>query len=144
MNDRIASWRRGPHRATLLLIGLAIVSAAGCSGPQVMPLSGPHPATLPEQVLIYQDQPAKYEIIGTLVIPVSSGTSWDDRGNADSGFERLRTDAASRGANGVLLIAPPGMADRRVLAGYKGTFYQVPVQSEPKAAIAQAIWVIQQ
>jgi hypothetical protein len=69
---------------------------------------------------------------------------WDERGDADAGFDRLKADAAARGANGLLLQAPAGAADARVLAGYKGDYYQVPLQTKPRAAVAQAIYVLEE
>jgi hypothetical protein len=67
---------------------------------------------------------------------------WDERGNADLGFDRLLADAAKLGANGLLMAADPGPDAKLVLAGYHGVFYQLPLRGTPPTAVAQAIYVI--
>jgi len=129
-----------------LVIAACVVASAvgGCAKSQVVPSAGPREATTPAQVKIYEKAPKKYEVLGALNVPISGDVRWDARGDADAGFERLRTDAAALGANGVLLQAPAGAADTLVLAGDKGVYYQVPMQTKtnPRAAVAQAIWVL--
>jgi hypothetical protein len=46
------------------------------------------------------------------------------------------------GANGVLLVGEPGTFDTVAITGYHGTSYKVPMKSQPKAAVVQAIFVI--
>jgi len=128
-----------------LLAGFVAMAAAGCmSSPQVVPTTGPHPATTIDQVKIYQTPPAQYELLGEIVAPVSANVKWDDQGNADEGFDLLKGDAAVVGANGLLLVAPEGKSNLSVIAGYHGTMYKVPIWSDPKTAVAEAIWVIKE
>jgi hypothetical protein len=75
---------------------------------------------------------------------VTGEVRWDARGDANAGFEQLKAQAANKGANGVLLVADPGESDIAVTAGYMGTFYQVPVKENPRTAVAQAIYVIEE
>jgi hypothetical protein len=122
---------------------LTLVAAlAGC-GSTVVPTTS-HPAITSDKVKIYTDTPKKYEILGTLSVPISADVHWDDKGNADAGFEQLKSAAAAEGANGILLIAPPGTTDVRVVVGYQGTMYQVPLKADPKTAIVQAIYVVEE
>jgi len=131
--------------AALLLAGVVALLLAGCaSNPKVLPSSGPHPPTTADQVQIYQTAPSEYEVIDVVYAPITADTHWDDQGNADKGFDKLKADAAAVGANGLLLTAPPNSADLAVIAGYHGMMYKVPIRSQPKAAVCQAIWVVKQ
>jgi hypothetical protein len=130
----------------VLLTSCTLALASGCaSKPEVVASSGPRKATTPDQVKIYQKAPKKYEALGTVTVAPSDRVRWDERGNADEGFEQFKSQVAARGANGLLLEAPEGSgARRRILAAYKGEYYQVPVRDEPRSAVAQAIWVLEE
>jgi hypothetical protein len=131
--------------AALLLTGVVALMLAGCaSNPKVLPTTGPHPPTTPDQVQLYQTPPAEYEVIDVVYSPITADVHWDGQGNADTGFDKLKADSAAVGANGVLLTAPPGTSDLTVIAGYHGMMYKVPIRSQPKAAVCQAIWVVKQ
>ena len=126
-------------RAVIILV---LVAAAGC-GPTVVPSEGARPPLDPSQVSIYQKEPQRYEILGTVEVPVGGEVRWDRNGEANAGFERLKAQAAARGANGLLLKAdePDTLG---VVVGYKGTFYQVPVRMEPaRTAVAKAVYVLE-
>jgi hypothetical protein len=126
---------------TTILLALVAGSIIGC-GSQVVPSSGPRPPTEPMNVTIYQKEPHRYEVLGRVEVPIGGEVRWDDRGEAVAGFDRLKSAAAAQGANGLLLVGDDPLMTR-VLAGYKGTFYQVPVRTEnPRAAIAKAIYVL--
>jgi hypothetical protein len=131
------------HPGLAAIIGCAAV-LAGCSGPEVLPPSGAHPVALPAQVKIYQKQPAKYELLGTINVPVTAAMKWDDRGDSTAGFEALQAKAAALGANGVLLKADQGLYDIEIGAGFKGTYYLVPLKKEPRTAVASAIFVLKE
>jgi hypothetical protein len=127
-------------------IALAMLFVAGCkSGPEIVPSSGPRPATSTDEVKIYPKPPLRYERLGVVSIPATREYPWDDRGNADEGFERLKAEAAKRGANGLLLVVDRDQFYGRVLVGYKDTFYEVPYRLKPeKAAVAEAIYVLKE
>ena len=129
-------------RTTLMALSCAAF-LAGCA-PEVLPPSGTHPIALPAQVKIYQKQPAKYELLGTINVPVTAAMKWDDRGDSTAGFEALQAKAAAMGANGVLLKADQGLYDIEIGAGFKGTYYLVPLKKEPRTAMAQAIFVLKE
>ena len=124
------------------LLALVLVVGGGCS-PEVVPSSGTRPPTDPKDVVIYQKEPQKYEELGVVEVPVGGDVRWDEKGESTPGFEKLKAGAAARGANGILLTRPsPDMG--LVLAGYKGTFYQVPVRAgNPKVVAVKAIYVIE-
>jgi hypothetical protein len=125
------------------MLALAGGVVAGCSSPEIVPTQGPHPPTQVSQVEIFQKEPKKYEELGLVEVPVGGDVKWDANGDATAGFEKLKAAAAAKGANGLLLL------DRQenklmVVAGYRGTFYQVPLRRENgNRAVAQAIWVVE-
>jgi hypothetical protein len=92
----------------------------------VVPSSGPRPPTNPKDVAIYPKEPKKYEKLGVVEVPVGGDVRWDEKGESTAGFEKLKAGAAARGANGILLTSPTADSKQFVVAGYKGTFYQVP------------------
>ena len=138
---------QSPSRTVIALFAVAAfaavaVAAAGCaSKPEVIPFSGPRPPTRPDEVKVYQDPPQKYEMLGPVSVAITPETRWDERGDATEGFRRLRSAAAAKGANGILLNAQPGTYDYRATAEDRGAYYQVPIRKQPHAAIAEAIFV---
>jgi hypothetical protein len=99
-------------------------------------------ATTPDQVRIYEKQPAEYEQLGTIEVEITPDMKLDENGAADKAYMALLQKAAAKGANGLLLWSPPGTYDIVVHAGYGKEWHQVPVKVKPtKTAIAQAIFV---
>jgi len=123
-----------------ILIGLLAIYLGGCA-PEVLPPSQHAPINA-TQVKLYSKQPTKYEALGRITVAVTPEMKWDDRGESTAGFDALKAKAAAMGANGVLLVAEPGTFDALATTGYHGQWYQVPVKLNPKAAIAQAIFVV--
>jgi hypothetical protein len=127
---------------TFLAAVMALI-VVGCQS-EVVPNSGNHPPTTPAQVKFYQDPPKKYEVLGTVEVPVGGEVRWDEKGDATAGFEKLKSQAAALGANGVLLATDNPMTPR-VGAGDNCTFYQVPLRTgNPSVAMAKAIWVLKE
>jgi hypothetical protein len=62
----------------------------------------------PEQVRIYLEPPADFEVIG--LVSASSEAGWTEQGSLDYATEELKNQAAKLGANGVLLVS----------SGYRG------------------------
>jgi hypothetical protein len=128
--------------ATAVVTAMVLVAAGCATKPEIVESSGPRPAAPPEQVKIYPRPPLRYERLGVVTVPATRDTPWDARGNADAGFDRLKEEAARRGANGLLLVVDRPEYYGRVLAGYHDTFYEVPYRLKPeKAAVAEAIYV---
>lgn len=133
--------RRVSSRIAVGLIGAWLM---GCASSEVVPASGPRPALDASAVKVYQTAPKKYEKHGLVEVPVTGSTSWAERGDATAGFDRLKAQAASRGANGLLLTLDPKDFKLMVTAADRGTFYQVPLQETPRRAVAEAIYVIEE
>ena len=127
--------------AISLLVAFGVVG--GCAS-EVRQPSGARPPADPRDVTIYPKAPKKYEDLGMVEVPIGGDVRWDARGDATPGFEKLKAAAAAKGANGILLAGPsPDMP--RVLAGYKGTFYKVPLREEnPRSVVVKAIYVLEQ
>jgi hypothetical protein len=124
------------------LIALAAAPGWGC-GSHVVPSTGPRPPSNPALVAIYDKEPKQYEELGSVEVPIGGDVRWDARGDATVGYERLKSAAAARGANGILLL-PTDQEKLKVLAGYRGTYYQVPIRDgTPKTAVARAIYVVE-
>jgi len=90
----------------------------------------------PEQVKIYLDPPATFEVIG--LVSASSGAGWTEQGSMDYAIEELKKQAAKLGANGVLLVSS-GEETATVVSGSKGNVYSVPVTA--KTVQGRAIFV---
>jgi hypothetical protein len=128
----------------VLAAGAVVLGLAGCASPEIVPSSGPRPPTAPQQVKVFQKAPAKYELLGPVAITAQPGATWDEKGNATAGFDRMRSAAAALGANGLLLAADPGTYDRMVTVGDAGKFYQVAVRGRPPTAVGHAIFVLKE
>ena len=115
MNDRRDS-RSGTGRGRTVggmrkLVPLMLCAAllAGCATTSHVMLGAPMPALAPEQVRIYTTPPAKYREIA-LVEAASGPFTYGEQNKLDSVMAKLRREAASLGANGILL---QGMASGR-------------------------------
>ena len=88
------------HRVVLLL-GLIVITS-GCASSHVI-IGQTRPAISPEQVRIYVDPPASFEKIA--ILEASSKNSWTitSQGKTNKVIERLKSEAAQLGANGILL-----------------------------------------
>jgi hypothetical protein len=124
--------------APLLLSALACLLVS-CS--EVVPSTGPHPITPPEAVHLYQNPPLKYELVGPLTLPLTPEMKWDENGDADLAFDTLKAKASAMGANGILLKQKNDRYDISVGAGYHGKNYFVPMKSQPRTLVVDAIYV---
>ncbi|MGB7161296.1 MAG: hypothetical protein WBD40_24775 [Tepidisphaeraceae bacterium] len=130
---------------TTAALSLASITGGCAPKSEVVPSAGLRAPTSAEQVKIYEKAPRKYEQLGVIVQEVSPDNRWDERGDATRGFDQLKAKAAAKGANGLLLVDPDATEKHSVLAGYKGDYYTVPIRlSEPRAGVAQAIFVIEE
>ena len=127
----------------MLLAGVVLMMMVGCES-QVVPSTGTRQPTDPSTVKIYQDAPKQYEVLGTVELSVGGDIRWDERGDAAPGFEKLQAKAAALGANGLLLKVEQ-TNNASVTAGYKGSYYQVPLRlGTPNTAVAKAIYVLKE
>ena len=98
----------------LTLGGLAI---AGCQTSHVL-VGQPRPAISPDQVVIYLHPPAeKYEEIALLDTSSKNSFSITAQGKTNAVIARLKKEAASLGANGILLSGVGDQASGSVSSG---------------------------
>jgi hypothetical protein len=91
---------------------LAAVLLAGCATTSHVMLSPARPAIAPAQVRVYFTPPPGRYVEIALLDTASGPFTYGEQNKMDKVMARLRTEAASLGANGVLV---QGMAD-----GYRG------------------------
>ena len=139
-------------RCASIVIGLSfamtsLLPLGGCaSKPEIVPSSGPRSPTSASQVTLYEKQPKKYEVLGSVTVSRAEGARWDEKGDANAAFDAAKAKAAALGANGLLMAANSGEYTYLATAGYHGKFYQVPVRGRQGAAVGvmQAIYVLEE
>ena len=90
----------------LILVAAALL-LGGCATTSHMMLGPAMPALAPEQVRVYTTAPPKYREIA--IVEAASGPfTYGEQNKLDSVMAKLRREAASLGANGILL---QGMAN---------------------------------
>jgi hypothetical protein len=94
----MARYRLTPLSGILILLILG-----GCaSGSSIVTGTVRAPIT-PEQVTIYVEPPAEFEVVG--LVNASSDAGWTEQGSVDYAVQELKAQAARLGANGVLLVS---------------------------------------
>ncbi|MEO9214351.1 MAG: hypothetical protein ABI227_01675 [Rhodanobacter sp.] len=89
------------YRYATLCLGAILL--AGCATGSAISVGASHAATAPATVRIYSDPPASFEVVG--LVKAESGLGWTDQQSVTYAVEELRKQAATLGANGVLLTA---------------------------------------
>lgn len=125
------------HRFEVFLLALAVLAIGACaSGSAIVTGNTRAPIAL-EQVKIYLDPPAEFEVIG--LVSASSDAGWTEQGSQDYAVKELKKQAAKLGANGVLL-GSSGEKTTTAVGGYgTGYFYAIPVTA--KTVQGKAIFV---
>ena len=82
---------------------LAVFALAGCATTSHVITGKPRAPIDPSQVTLYSSAPPKYEEIAVIEASSRSSFSFGDQQKMDAVIERLKKEAASLGANGVLL-----------------------------------------
>jgi hypothetical protein len=125
------------HRLTLFLLALAVLTLGACASGSAIVTGNTRAPLGPEQVNIYLEPPAAFEVIG--LVSASSDAGWTEQGSVDYAIEELKKQAAKLGANGVLLLSS-GEETATVVGGYgTGYIYAVPVTA--KTVQGKAIFV---
>lgn len=125
------------YRSAVLLLALAVLAIAGCASGSAIVTGATRTPVAPEQVKVYLETPADFEVIG--LVSASSDAGWTEQGSVDYAVEELKRQAGKLGANGVLLISS-GDKTTTVVGGYgTGYFYAIPVTA--KTVQAKAIFV---
>ena len=87
------------------ILPLVVLVLAGCSTGTHIVTGAYHLKIKPDQVVLYQVPPAKFEIVGI----VNAATSGRSQRFMDYAIKELKTQAAAIGANGVFLgVVSPG------------------------------------
>ena len=124
------------NKSIILLIALSLVACASGSvivtGTKRTPLD-------PNQVKLYLEAPANYEIIG--IVNASSDAGWTEQGSQDYAVQELKKQAAKLGANGVLLETTGEKTSTIVGGSGTGSFYAIPVTA--KTVSGKAIFVFE-
>jgi hypothetical protein len=125
------------HRCMLLLLVPAVLAIAACASGSALVTGNARAPVAPEQVKIYLDPPAAFDVIG--LVNASSDSGWTEQGSMDYAIEELKTQAAKLGANGVLLMSS-GEKTTGIVGGQStGYFFAVP--STAKTLQGRAIFV---
>jgi hypothetical protein len=131
-----------------MIFALAVlISLAGCAGASRVMIGQARPPIDPAQVRIYSSVPPGSQEIAQ--IEASSAIGFGTQGQTDSAVARLKAEAASLGANGVVLIGmgSSGGSGGGVSVGggswgsssYGGVGIGIPTQQ--RTAAGMAIWV---
>ena len=107
-------------------IGFIII---GCAASSHIVVGQTRPAISPTEVKLYSKSPEKYDEIA--VIDASSKNSWavTDQGKVDIAIERLKEEAASLGANGILIQLTGDISTGSVSTGYGSSGYGYGISS---------------
>jgi len=125
------------HRSAFLLLAPALLAIAACATGSAIVTGKTRTPLAPEQVRIYLESPASFEVIG--LVNASSDAGWTEQGSVDYAIEELKKQAAKLGANGVLLVSS---GDRTsTIVGGQGTGYLYAIPVTAKTVQGRAIFV---
>ena len=122
-------------RIITTLFSLAVLF--GCATGSAIVTGAARAPLTPEQVSIYLEPPADFEIIG--LVNASSDAGWTEQGSLDYAVKELKEQAAKLGANGVLLASSGERTETIVGGAGTGYLYAVPVTA--KTVQGKAIFV---
>jgi len=125
-----------PRNIIIVLIAISLVACASGSAIVVGEVREPID---PNQVKLYLEAPANYEIIG--IVNASSDAGWTEQGSVDYAVQELKNQAAKLGANGVF-IESTGEQISTVIGG-QGTSYLYAIPVTAKTVSGNAIFVIE-
>jgi hypothetical protein len=116
------------HRSALSFLALVVLLLGACASGSAIVTGNTRDPIVPEQVKIYLDAPAVFEVVG--LVNASSDAGWTEQGSQDYAIEELKKQAAKLGANGVLLVSS-GEKTTTAIGGYStGYFYAIPVTAK--------------
>ena len=125
------------HRSALLLLAPAVLAIAACASGSAIVTGSTRAPVAPEQVKIYLEPPAAFDVIG--LVNASSDAGWTEQGSLDYAIEELKKQAAKLGANGVLLVSS-GEKTTTIVGG-QGTSYLYAIPVTAKTVQGRAIFV---
>jgi len=80
---------------------MALIALIGCSERSYLLVGTARDEINPDQVVIYEQEPLEYEVIAHLTTKAQNSTSYPKK--LDYAINKLKSQAASIGANGILL-----------------------------------------
>lgn len=125
------------HRLLLLLLVPAVLAITACATGSAIVTGNTRAPVAPEQVRIYLEPPAAFEVIG--LVNASSDAGWTEQGSLDYAVEELKKQAAKLGANGVLLVSSGEKTS--TIVGGQGTGYVYAIPVTAKTVQGRAIFV---
>lgn len=121
------------HRFKLLIVAPIVLMIAACASGSAIVTGNKRAPIAPQQVKIYLDPPAIFEVIG--LVNASSDAGWTEQESMDYAVDELKKQASKLGANGVLLVSS-GETTTGVVVGQG---YAIPVAA--KTVQGKAIFV---
>lgn len=115
----------------------ALLLLCACSSGSKIVVGDTRPAISPEEVKLYLEPPAGFEVIA--LVEASSDAGWTEQDCIDYAVKELKKQAAEVGANGVLLIST-GDRTSTMVGGY-GTGMLWAFDAGEKVLKGKAIWV---
>lgn len=94
---------KSASRVRSFVLWLAVCALAGCATTSHVITGKPREPIDASQVTLYSSAPPKYEEIAVIEASSRSSFAFGDQKKMDAVIERLKKEAASLGANGVLL-----------------------------------------
>ncbi len=91
------------YRFEFLLPVVAMLGLAACASGSAIVTGVAKDPVAPEQLKIYLEPPATFEVIG--LVNASSDAGMTEQGSLDYAIAELKKQAAKLGANGVLLVS---------------------------------------
>lgn len=119
-----------------LLLALPVLAIAACASGSAIVTGNTRPPIATEQVKIYLEPPAEFEVIG--LVNASSDAGWTEQGSLDYAVKELKKQAAKLGANGVLIMSS-GETTSTIVSGQGKAAYAIPVTA--KTVQGKAIFV---
>lgn len=93
-------------RCLTIPLALFVVVLVGCASGSAIVTGTKRAPVAPEQVVLYLEPPAKYEVIG--LVSASSDAGWTEQGSVDYAVRELKVQAGRLGANGLILSPTVG------------------------------------
>lgn len=124
------------HRLTSLFVVVILLVLGACASGSTIVTGTVRVPTTPEQVTIYLEPPAEFDVLG--LVNASSDAGWTEQGSVDYAIQELKEQAAKIGANGVLLVSS-GEKTRTTVMALGSALYPVPVTA--KTVQGRAIFV---
>jgi hypothetical protein len=106
------------QRSGVLLLIFAVLAITACASGSAIVMGTKRASIAPEQVTLYLDPPAAFEVIG--LVSASSDAGLTEQSSLDYAIKELKKQAASLGANGVIVVSTNNTATA-VAGGYAKT-----------------------